>query len=128
VSTWQPSGIPPGERPPRRISELLDRTTRRFGAHSSRVTSAVIAGWEGLVGPDIAGHARPVSLRDGVLVLAVDHPAWAAQLRFMTAELLARIEEMTGSEGSCEVAEIQIRVVGQPASSDGWQKRAKRGQ
>lgn len=127
MSTWQPSGLPPGERPPRRISELLDRTTRRFGAPSSRVTSAVIAGWEGLVGPDIAAHARPVSLHDGVLVLAVDHPAWATQLRFMTAELLARIAEMTGPESSSEVTEIHIRVVGQPAPSDRSQKRGKRG-
>ena len=127
MSTWQPSGTPPGERPPRKISELLDRTTRRFGAPSSRVTSALIAGWDGLVGPDIAAHARPVSLHDGVLVLAVDHPAWAAQLRFMTADLLARIAEMTGSESSSEVSEIHIRVVGQPTSSDRSQKRGKRG-
>jgi predicted nucleic acid-binding Zn ribbon protein len=87
-----------------------------------------VAGWEGLVGPDIAAHARPVSLHDGVLVLAVDHPAWAAQLRFMTAELLARIAQTTGSAGTSEVTEIQIRVLGQPASSDRWSKRRKGGQ
>ena len=128
MSTWQPSGTPRGERPPRKLSEILDRTTRRLGAPSSRTTSTVVAGWEKLVGPDIAGHARPVSLHDGVLVLAVDHPAWATQLRFMTAELLARIAEMTGSEGPAEVSEIHIRVVGERAPRDRSQKRSNRGQ
>ena len=126
MSTWQPSGLPPGERPPRKISELLDRTTRLLGAPSSHTTSAVVSGWEDLVGADIAGHARPVSLHNGVLVLAVDHPAWAAQLRFMTADLLARIAQTTRSEGPSEVTEISIRVVGQPSSSDRSQKRERR--
>ena len=127
MSTWQPSGTPPGERPPRKISELLDRTARRLGAPSSRVTSVVFAGWEDLVGPDIAGHARPVSLHGGVLALAVDHAVWATQLRFMTGELLARIRESTPSGGSPEVTEIHIRVVGDGTSRDHSPKRAKRG-
>ena len=127
MSTWQPSGTPPGERPPRKISELLDRTARRLGAPSSGITSAVFAGWEDLVGPDIAGHARPVSLHGGVLVLAVDHPAWATQLRFMTGELLGRIGERTPSGGAPEVTEIHVRVVGAGAWLDRSQKRAKPG-
>ena len=127
MSTWQPSGTPPGERPPRKISELLDRTARRLGAPSPRITSTVFSGWEQLVGPDIAGHARPGTLRDGVLVLAVDHPAWATQLRFMTGELLGRIRESTPSGGAPEVTEIHIRVVGERASRDGSEKRSNRG-
>ena len=80
------------------MSELLDRTTRRLGGPSAASASAVFARWEEMVGPDIAGHARPRSLHDGVLVLAVDEPAWATQLSYMTGE----------------VRDIQLKVVGQP--------------
>jgi predicted nucleic acid-binding Zn ribbon protein len=71
------------------------------------VLAAIFGRWQQLVGPDIAAHAKPVSLRRGQLVLVVDHPAWASQLRFMTGDLMTRITESTGSG---DVREIHIRV------------------
>ena len=126
MTTWQPSTPPPGEREPRKLSQLLDRTARRLGGPSSATASTLFARWEEVVGPDIAGHARPVSLHDGVLVLAVDHPAWASELRYMTAELLTRIAAATTSVGDrSEVSEIQVRVVGQPRPDTGFRKGRK---
>lgn len=107
MTTWRP--LDPGDAEPRRVSESLDRITRRLGGPASSVFASLFAGWEELVGPDIAAHSRPVSLRRGVLVLMVDHPAWATQLRFMTSELLVRICEAVGTS---DVAEIQVRVAG----------------
>lgn len=107
MSTWRPTGPYPSEQEPRRISEALDRVTRRLGGPPTDVLAAIFGHWQQLVGPDIAAHARPVSLRRGRLVLLVDHPAWAGQLRFMTGDLMARIAEATGSG---EVQEIHIRV------------------
>lgn len=109
MTTWRPT---PPEREPRRLGEILDRTSTRLGGPSSATASVVFAHWETIVGADIAAHARPLSLHDRVLVLAVDEPAWAAQLRYMNAELLARIGDATGG---VEVAEIRLRVAGQEA-------------
>ncbi|HMC40620.1 MAG TPA: DUF721 domain-containing protein [Acidimicrobiales bacterium] len=122
MSTWQPSGPPPGERPPRKLSELLDSTTRRLGGPSASTASTVFAHWEEIVGTDIAAHARPVSLHRGILVVAVDHPAWATQLRYMTADLLTRIGDAVGG---ADVAEIHLRVVGQPSSEPRFRKGRK---
>jgi predicted nucleic acid-binding Zn ribbon protein len=107
MSTWQPAETPEG---PRKLGELLDRTTRRLGGPSSGTATTVFAGWAAIVGPDIAAHARPLSLHDGVLVLAVEQPAWAQQLRFMTADLLTRIE---AAGAGTEVRQIVIRVAGE---------------
>jgi predicted nucleic acid-binding Zn ribbon protein len=107
MSTWRPSGPRPSEQEPRRISESLDQVTRRLGGPSTDVLAKIFGHWAELVGPDIAAHARPLSLRRGELVLVVDHPAWAGQLRFMTGDLLAKIGEATGS---AEVRQIRIRV------------------
>lgn len=123
MSTWRPSVPPPSEREPKKLSESLDRLARRLGGPTAEVTSTVFSRWDQLVGDDIAAHARPVSLRAGVLTLAVDHPAWATQLRYMTVELVGRICDATGSD---EVLEIHLRVVG-PGGADGGSGRgAKR--
>ncbi len=71
-------------------------------------TGSVFADWEEIVGAQLAGHARPRSLRDGVLVVAVEDPAWATQLRFLEAELVGRISRSTGTD---EVRAIRVRVV-----------------
>ena len=109
MSTWRPSSPPPSERDPKRVSESLDRIARRLGGPTAGVTAAVFSRWEEIVGEDIAAHAQPVSLRGGVLTLAVDHPAWATQLRYMTSDLLGRI---TAGTGSSEVTSIHLRVAG----------------
>ena len=89
------------------MGESLDRVTRSIGVPLSAVLAPVFSGWEEIVGVEIAGHARPRSLRDGVLVVVVDQPAWAAQLRFLTADLLGRLEVAVGPG---QVSEIQLRV------------------
>jgi predicted nucleic acid-binding Zn ribbon protein len=107
VTTWRSFGPGPAARDPRRVSELLDGVTRSLGAPRADLLSVVFSHWEEVVGPDIAAHASPRSLRDGVLVVVADQPAWAAQLRYLTADLLARIEAETSSP---DVREIHIRV------------------
>jgi predicted nucleic acid-binding Zn ribbon protein len=111
VTTWKPSRPRKSEIEPRHVADSLDRATRRIGAPRTAVLTEVFSRWEQVVGPDIAAHAQPRSLRDGVLVIAVDQPAWASQLRFLGADLLARISDATGC---CDVAEIQVKVVGEP--------------
>jgi predicted nucleic acid-binding Zn ribbon protein len=70
--------------------------------------STVFASWPDMVGESVAQHSRPRSLRDGVLVVAVDEPAWATQLRWLEADLLARLEAVLGPG---QVARIEVRVL-----------------
>ncbi len=75
---------------------------------SPRLTDATVLGrWPQLVGPDIADHCTPVSLRDGELVLAAESTAWATQLRQMQRQLL---RSLAGTVGPDVVR--RIRVVG----------------
>lgn len=104
MTTWRPT--PPGHEP-RPVADSLDRLTHRLGAPRSSVLASIFSRWEDLVGPDIAAHSKPVSLREKVLVLNVDHPAWATHLQYLTGELLSRIEEATGPD---EVREIRLKV------------------
>jgi predicted nucleic acid-binding Zn ribbon protein len=103
---WQP--LPSNRQPdPAPVGETVDRLLRSWGSASVAATGSVFADWDDIVGPQLAGHAHPRSLRNGVLVVAVTDPAWATQLRFLEAELVARIGQSTGSD---EVRSIQVRV------------------
>jgi predicted nucleic acid-binding Zn ribbon protein len=102
------------------VAESLDRVTRAMGAPRAQLLAAVFAHWEQLVGPDIAAHAQPRSLRRGVLLVAADQPAWATQLRFMSGDLLHRIASATDAE---EITEIQVTVSAAPPGGGGRRGR-----
>jgi len=54
--------------------------------------------WEKVVGPQIASHARPLRLREGVLEVRVDQPIWMQQLRLMAPEILQKLNRALGEE------------------------------
>ena len=74
---------------------------------SARSLAGVFSRWEEAVGPQIAAHAKPAALVDGCLVVEVDHPTWATQLRFLETDLLTRLRDVAGVD---EVARIELRV------------------
>lgn len=48
--------------------------------------------WVEAAGEAVAAHVWPTALRNGVLTVAVDHHAWAAQLRLLSGHLLRRLQ------------------------------------
>jgi predicted nucleic acid-binding Zn ribbon protein len=108
MSTWRPARPPRAEREPAPVTASLERLARRLGAPAPDVLTAVFARWDELVGPQVALHARPRSLRGGVLTVVVDDPAWATQLRLLSAELLARLA--TAAPDPAAVRELRVVV------------------
>jgi predicted nucleic acid-binding Zn ribbon protein len=112
VSPWRPlprggSGASDDGRDPRPVAESLPRFTRRLGGTSPAALSAVFTRWEEIVGTPVAANAWPVSLTRGVLVIGVEHPGWATQLRFMTADITARVAAVSGTDA---VEQVEIKV------------------
>jgi predicted nucleic acid-binding Zn ribbon protein len=64
--------------------------------------------WAEIVGPQLAAHARPLSLSSGVLVVAVTESGWATQLTYLEGELLSRFREALG-EGVVDRVEVRLR-------------------
>lgn len=54
--------------------------------------------WDEVVGPQIAEHARPKRLRNGVLEVSVDQPIWMQQLRLMAPQILERLNMALGGQ------------------------------
>ena len=97
----------PAEREPKRVGESLDRVARRIGAPGARSLGAVFGHWEDVVGASVAAHARPTSLRDGVLRVEVDEPGWATQLRYLAPDILRRCAEVAGPD---VVVSVDVKV------------------
>lgn len=107
------SGPGPDDRDPQPFGKLVSRVSLDRG-WSPRLTDATVLGrWPQLVGPDIADHCTPVSLRDGELVLQAESTAWATQLRQLQRQLLSRLAASVGRD-----VVKRIRVVA--PSSPSW--------
>src|SRR5687768_4105075 len=81
---------------PAPIAASLDRVLRSLRVPAARTVKTVFTEWPELAGPGLAAHAHPVALRDGELVVEVDDPAWASQLRWLEPELRTRLEALPG--------------------------------
>ncbi|HLH28721.1 MAG TPA: DUF721 domain-containing protein [Acidimicrobiales bacterium] len=79
---------------PRRLSPSLDRVAGNLGLPGSEGVARVFARWGEIVGPNVAAHATPIRLDAERLVVRVDHPAWATQIRHFSGDLLDRVAEV----------------------------------
>jgi len=66
--------------------------------------------WDGLVGPEIASHTRPSSIKNGTLVVKVSDSVWLQELEFRAYELK---EMINGALEREMVQKIRFRV-GEP--------------
>jgi len=83
---------------------------------SGRVAEGAVFGkWSEVVGDQIAEHAAPSVLRDGVLTVVAESTAWATQLRMVQSQLLAKIAAAVG-----DGVVTTLKITGPTAPS--WRK------
>jgi predicted nucleic acid-binding Zn ribbon protein len=78
-------------RPIRRLRESLAEIAADLHLDDPRAVGGVLEGWAAAVGETVAAHARPCTLREGILSVEVDSPEWATQLRYLEEDLLRRL-------------------------------------
>jgi predicted nucleic acid-binding Zn ribbon protein len=96
------------DRMPRPVKEPLERLMRSMGAPATDVVATVFDRWPELVGPQVAAHSKPIALRSGTLVIAVDDPAWASQLGWLESKLLEQLNDAL-DEGQVSAIEVRVR-------------------
>ncbi|MEU7763700.1 DUF721 family protein [Nocardia sp. NPDC049190] len=90
------SGPRPDDRDPQLLSKLTGSIAKSRGWSNKVAEGMVFGRWSGVVGEDIAAHATPVTLKDGVLGIAAESTAWATQLRMLQGQILAKINAAVG--------------------------------
>jgi predicted nucleic acid-binding Zn ribbon protein len=99
-------------REPTSFAASINRMLAARGWQTKAKDSGVLANWDVIVGPEIASHANPVSLRDGLLELEAESTAWATQLRLLAPRLLGVLRRELG-EGV--VSRITVRGPSAPS-------------
>ena len=103
-----PAGGRGDARGPRHVADGLNRLLGSLGAPPADVLAALFEHWPQIAGEDLAGHSRPVRIVNRRLVVEVDDPARAAQVRLGESALLARL---TACLGDGRVRSVRSRVV-----------------
>ena len=107
----------PGEdsRDPQPLGRVARELTSTNGWSPKVAEGTVFAQWAAVVGDQIAEHAQPTVLRDGVLGVSAESTAWATQLRMVQAQLLAKIAAAVG-----DGVVTALKITGPTAPS--WRK------
>lgn len=98
---------PPGEEPSTPLAEALSHMLNRRGLGDALGLARILTAWEAIAGADLARHVRPASLRRRELVVEVDDPAWATQVRLLAATLTGRLAEELHDD---LVDQVNVRV------------------
>jgi len=109
------SGPGPDGRDPQPLGRLTRDLADTRGWSPKVAEGTVFAQWATVVGEQIAEHAVPTALNDGVLSVSAESTAWATQLRMVQAQLLAKIAAAVG-DGVVKA----LKITGPTAPS--WRK------
>jgi predicted nucleic acid-binding Zn ribbon protein len=118
------SGPGPDPRDPQPLGSLVRRLVADRGWEATAASASVLAGWDRIVGAELAARCQPVSLRGGELTLAAESTAWAMQLRGMLPTLMARIRAEIGPD---VVTRIRVHGPTAPTWGRGQRRVAGRG-
>jgi predicted nucleic acid-binding Zn ribbon protein len=110
---------PDDARDPQPFGRTIRELVGERGWETTEKVGMILGRWPELVGPDIAAHCRPETLRDGELVLAAESTAWATQLRLLAPSLLTTLRERVG-------ADIVRRVVVRGPTAPDWRRGPRR--
>ena len=90
----------------RALADCIGDVLRSLRGGDGRATAGLFARWAEIVGDAVAAHVRPVSLDADRLLVEVDEPGWATQLRFLQRDVLDRLHDVVGVRATA----LDVRV------------------
>ena len=91
---------------PATLHGQLTRLLASLGSDDAASVKGVFGAWTQLVGDAVAEHVQPVKLDQATLVVEVDDPHWATEIRFLSASLCEKISQLT----TTPVTSLEVRV------------------
>ena len=91
-----------------RLGDVVDALLNEPAFARGKAIGRLAARWTDVVGPRLAAESAPVSLDQGVLVVAATTGPWGAQVRFLADQIRRRAEDAIGA-GSVARVHVVIR-------------------
>ena len=90
------SGPGPDARDPKTFSEVFEQLRKKDTWSQKLAEGKIFSVWPSIVGEQIASHAKPMQLSEGLLHIQAESTAWATQLRLMQNQLLEKFSHHVG--------------------------------
>ena len=74
-----------------RARDALNRFFNLYNLEAGREWSEFFSRWVNLVGEDLASHTRVSDVKNGAVIVEVDHPGWMQLLQMRRGNVLAEI-------------------------------------
>ena len=94
---------------PIRISSFLETLVTDLGIGEDIYLKDLEKKWSGVVGEANARNTKPVSIRNGILTIAVSSPVWMTQTRFYKKSFLNNVRDFR-SNFNVNVTDIRFVV------------------
>jgi predicted nucleic acid-binding Zn ribbon protein len=82
---------------PQSLRDALAGVGRDLGLPDPERLTALLDAWPDIVGQALAPHAHVRSLRDGVLLVTVDAPAFATEVKYLEAHVRDAAKALVGA-------------------------------
>lgn len=89
------------------IKDLLDGILDNLGGGKISQVRILNAAWSKAVGEIGAKHAKPIDVKEGVLVIHVDSSSWLHKLTMEKERILAQIKNELGED---PIKDIKLRI------------------
>jgi predicted nucleic acid-binding Zn ribbon protein len=89
------------------ISQALEAVIRDLGDGKARNAALISRTWSKAAGENSVRHAKPVDIKEGVLIVHVDSSGWLHKLTMDKIRILSQINRDLG-EGS--VRDIKLKI------------------
>ena len=94
----------------KKVGDLLREFLKQKGWLGGNPYDQLFSQWHLIVGDSLAVHARLVDVRNGILIVEVDHPGWLQMFRLRQDALL---EAARSAVPAVSLEGIRVRVGGQ---------------
>lgn len=81
------------------IKECVEKFADNSTGSSAIKVSDLHSSWEKIVGSDISQHVHIKHIKDNILYISADHPAWLTQIKYLQNHIIENTNNILG-EGS----------------------------
>lgn len=76
----------------------MRRLAQGWGIADPEETAQLFVAWEQIVGPEVAAKCKPSSLKGGVLKVRTESSTWAWEMKYLSGEVVSRINKSLGKQ------------------------------
>lgn len=97
----------------KKAADILKNILGEQQAERAGEWSSFFSGWQALAGDDVAAHSEVKDVKQGAVIVEVDHPGWLQMLQMRKSDILGKIKKRYPE---LDIRDIRIFLAAAPKS------------